>query len=1442
MDCEVDKTKKRSQLNYCPNNERVYSEIIHKKKQLIFEVTQTNDFILPNQQYKYQIYCKNSDETTIENLTIKVISPHGVVLDKPDSTNEVIQLGCLKPGESKLLYLTSRCAIPGIYNIHFVAYGVGTGLFYKTLEIDCNYTKHQKETTHIIAFYDFTPYEENYKMEVNDFSSSVTQLFKKQKAPYKLGEQPFHMIDDYTDESQSFIDQLQAIKNTDEYPYQYLARELYTVNKPEGTKRKCDYKLLTIQDSDGNIIPQQNCAKPTESYIGKNFEEILEQINQNSQYFRAKYLRTGTNEMLNDFTEIIPDGFIYRFGLLNSELFHYVGVLPDYTYMSDFLFRWAPTETQMLNLYPAKKAMHWGNTDLAGKKWAGHAYQVWRYQDNKETGKQEAKKLHTFLDKWTAKSFIQKNIHFDKLENNQQNRKYKIVETFDDTGVFFINIPIDKIPSNFFRLNVDEINSIVQRTKPYGVKPLIRYKVEKKFKHHMSFYAHVKPQYHIHIKGNFDNKIVWFIQTLKHQLVTKEICSGDKKIQVQSMELLPYGLTAYNGLDWKANMKFISKKVEPKIVEKDNNAFKQNMKLSHRLTSVKPNNDLTDVYSLKDILYYNRFDNISFKIDSYIENMKPAKHSEESGDIEIEGSNYRLWTKALESPNHHITIPLEKHISTEEKDKGRIYYILKDDKQKEADLFRLSTYSNVLNKDGVEIGLVLTDNTGKLHGFSTEYNSYLNNNYIKYVTSYNGNYKIQKDGYAKVIGLAYKIIPINTIDNLVIFFLELLDENNKTSLNYFNHILTPELKDISLFIRNQTDENINLLSWYNLLTYSDNGFDKVKFQTPVYQECNLLETNNLPRTYNGEAWKNLYRIDKPENSYTYIQNNTNEIMDIEDISMHFEHLNIPDNAIIKNINLKSIIESNVHKEVLCLYNIQDNIFNKESRNNSFVCPPHMIECYSRFNEDIEHYIKKYDAAKKNKEEKAMQAALNKINENTSFDESINYNLSFLSDYDKFITVKKSYWTQLSDFMNYSYNLNNIEKIEFIIEGYNNGPEVNLITQLGQEDKFASRSNTKINSGYFYEKINLNKDNSFFLDNLKLRYKFENLNNEIKIFNFYIEIKMKDKQDSEYIEQVESDVVEVLEKKYRNINIIDQDVPAYIFNNGLTINLNFDSLYPGEMYKVYSVELEVVYQIMDTKILIHGGKHTTETLLDTKSDNKTGEEINKESFSVVSGQLNNAYLSGLYYTDAPTVLQEKSTTNAIDKGVELREKLYQSFVANRKDITSIEIFPNGFVGNPDSLLKIGVYKNHGYTPGKLIKEIYATGWTKSNNELKYLNSIKYNININDLEIGETYWFKIEVVNPSENNYYLLKYSNKQINDFKLLLDENDNYINLFSSLKFVIHSTEDTFSFSKIPSLQTKYIKPFVQIGLNRGCGEISELKVKDRKCDVETDSECSRMV
>ena len=82
------------------------------------------------------------------------------------------------------------------------------------------------------------------------------------------------------------------------------------------------------------------------------------------------------------------------------------------------------------------------------------------------------------------------NIYYIETEDGLTGIKkyeYIIKENYFNPGVFYIHIPLEKIPSNFFIPSTDEILSIAEKAKPYGMKPLIRYISTIKFKHNFRF-------------------------------------------------------------------------------------------------------------------------------------------------------------------------------------------------------------------------------------------------------------------------------------------------------------------------------------------------------------------------------------------------------------------------------------------------------------------------------------------------------------------------------------------------------------------------------------------------------------------------------------------------------------------------------------------------------------------------------------------------------------------------------------------------------------------------------------------------------------------------------------------------------------------------------------------------------------------------------------------
>ena len=97
-------------------------------------------------------------------------------------------------------------------------------------------------------------------------------------------------------------------------------------NKGDKTKRTVD-------------IEPHNVSK-VETYKGSNLKQIIEDIKENSQYVEPELLRIGSNELKTKSYEMYPNGFINRFGLLNSEVYHYTGQFPTTSNLVDYAMRW----------------------------------------------------------------------------------------------------------------------------------------------------------------------------------------------------------------------------------------------------------------------------------------------------------------------------------------------------------------------------------------------------------------------------------------------------------------------------------------------------------------------------------------------------------------------------------------------------------------------------------------------------------------------------------------------------------------------------------------------------------------------------------------------------------------------------------------------------------------------------------------------------------------------------------------------------------------------------------------------------------------------------------------------------------------------------------------------------------------------------------------------
>lgn len=77
-----------------------------------------------------------------------------------------------------------------------------------------------------------------------------------------------------------------------------------------------------------------------EIYKGTNLRKLIRDIANNSKYVEPEILRIGSNKFAPKGYELYPDSFMRRFGLLNSEVFHYTGQLPTIGYLADYAMRW----------------------------------------------------------------------------------------------------------------------------------------------------------------------------------------------------------------------------------------------------------------------------------------------------------------------------------------------------------------------------------------------------------------------------------------------------------------------------------------------------------------------------------------------------------------------------------------------------------------------------------------------------------------------------------------------------------------------------------------------------------------------------------------------------------------------------------------------------------------------------------------------------------------------------------------------------------------------------------------------------------------------------------------------------------------------------------------------------------------------------------------------
>lgn len=101
------------------------------------------------------------------------------------------------------------------------------------------------------------------------------------------------------------------------------------------------FKFFNKGDKTLRPIQVEDFSKSAiETYTGTNIRQLVKDIKNKSKYVDPLFLRTGTNKLANKGYELFPDGLIRRFGLLNSEVYHYSGQFPIVSDLVDRAMRW----------------------------------------------------------------------------------------------------------------------------------------------------------------------------------------------------------------------------------------------------------------------------------------------------------------------------------------------------------------------------------------------------------------------------------------------------------------------------------------------------------------------------------------------------------------------------------------------------------------------------------------------------------------------------------------------------------------------------------------------------------------------------------------------------------------------------------------------------------------------------------------------------------------------------------------------------------------------------------------------------------------------------------------------------------------------------------------------------------------------------------------------
>lgn len=1461
------------------------STIINQKKKLFLYVTQSKDLVWPNKTYDYQVYVKNISGQTIKNLKIYITNPKEVVIEErderinylhslraiisseeenfdeeyleniiqlinrddffertltseeifiieqeiQDTTDslirdnkkpEVFKIPTLKSGQSVVININD-CLImqEGYYYVNFVAMGDETEIKTQSLMIKCGYENDNKNILHRIAFYNFHPYESAYMQRASDFNENVTQLTKIQTKPFEAYNQPFEMdsleLDLYAQDI--------FLTNTDDMPSMYLGRENWESNLEEG-------------------------------FVGQSLINLIQKINKESNLVEIDFLRTGNNEMLTDFQQIFPNGFIHRFGLLKSEFYKLLGIIPKIYSINDDLFRWARRDDEPV-VYPKRENDKWNQ-----KPWCGTGYYVY------ESKIENNKKAYTieraiFTTKEDAEFYVNNLNTFNSL-NFIEDIVYEIKKRDWLPGIFYVEIPLRDIPANFYIPDVDQIQAVIELVKPYGLKGYPRFVVNNEFIHQMTFSATptISPYTMIDL-GEEETFIDYHVRQKKYQQVMQD--------GIETIRLCEYGLQADKISFVPSLASFFSYSPKPSIYAKfiqkikyfleDNEVYAHIYPLERAeklqelgIITIRTNQDellsiiesdaikidgiylnadikITDedddsesqsIYQEQKFYIQDIYDGIVTLPDEFLVVVNAQQNPDEQYNIMNLTSDFRVLcnTKQKSFDGQVLNNNSINNLLMKNPEDISFYiqnYHFVEDYEFEAENIKIPLKYKTLNyydeETSVEIDLGYDFNNAEQNLINRPEPSaiklskqplpqHVNVNLlfskadrtqdfiISYKLLYDDVYEISYKTYKKseivvkeiVTQFDYILCEINNISlhkDLVKIYYGLGDKtyfitsfiSDILSANgYQTRIsLTNDLTLHSIF-EFETEGNLSFGNMTLLNTGGNNELQYPHWYLANKKYSNIISTDNyqikeIPKQ--NTSWKNLYRINKDETSFALFENEASEKTQINDIELFLGDLNIPRNSVIDKIYTTVYADSREEVFVYPSYQTNTNIINNISPISSMFNIK-SYEIYTKNNQKYLYQQLSYYIEKDNENQieyyKALIDASSRQNEIT--------NINFSKDTP--MEISNNFWNEVSFDKTDNLKTSEVKSVYLILEGYNSSNNVEAESQLVNYDGVGNSTKINIDAGYFYKKIPINYDTKYDISELSIRFKFNNVQH-INLYNVKSEIFFTEAQNIER-ESISTEKFSINGlDKYSCIlceNIDGDDVL-----NGLTIKLGFDSV--QNYLKIYSVVVNIIY---------HEKAFTN--IIETSPD-----------FNTVSGANTGTLRCNIFDEKVSDMRQDTYTTTKpngeYDSGFVLDRRVYQAFTAEEDNITSIELRPNGKIGAPDRYLKVAILDNYDNLPNNVLKEVIID---MAKIKLIDNEAYKYNIYVNNLIIGDTYWFSIEPVDKTKNGAYRFLYNHYQVDNFKLLSTHNGDVINQHASLYFRLYSKQNNYSFNQLP--------------------------------------------